>query len=85
MIRAVVQNGVIRPLDPIPSNWVEGHEVIVEDANSVPAEDLDAWYSELQKLGPAQYSPGEWRRVQSVMIEADELAKAEVRRQMGLR
>jgi hypothetical protein len=84
MIRAVVQNGVIRPLDPIPPNWVEGYEVIVEDASTVPAEDLDAWFAELQNLGPAKYEPGEWQRVQAVMIEADEQAKADVRRQMGL-
>jgi hypothetical protein len=84
MIRAVVQNGVIHPLDPIPPDWVEGHQLIVEDASSAPAEDLDAWYYELQKLGPAEYQPDEWQRVQAVMVEADEEAKAEVRRQMGL-
>ena len=84
MIRAIVQNGVIRPLDPIPSNWVEGFEVIVEDASSSSDEDLDAWYAELQRLGPAEYEPGEWERVQAVMIEADEQAKADVRRQMDL-
>jgi hypothetical protein len=75
---------MIRPLDPIPPNWVEGHHVIVEDAGSAPTEDLDAWYSELQELGPAQYEPDERERVQAVMIEADQQAKANVRRQMGL-
>ena len=25
MIRAIVQNGLIRPLDPIPAAWAEGH------------------------------------------------------------
>jgi len=25
MIRAVVQNGLVRPLDPLPAAWVEGH------------------------------------------------------------
>ena len=53
MIRAVVQNGVIRPLDPIPPYWVERHHVIVEDASSAPDEDLDAWYAELRTLDPA--------------------------------
>ena len=30
MIRAVVENGLIRPLDPMPDGWVEGHRVVVE-------------------------------------------------------
>jgi hypothetical protein len=45
---------------------------------------LNEWYRELQELGPAQYEPGEWERVQTTLAEADALAKAEVRRQMGL-
>jgi hypothetical protein len=80
MIRAVVQNGVIRPLEPIPADWVEGHHLIVEDLSSALDEELDAWYAELQKLGPARYEPGEWERAQAVMAEADEQAKADVRR-----
>jgi hypothetical protein len=84
MIRAVVQNGLIRPVDPIPPTWVEGHEVIVEDADFTSIEDLEAWYLELQKLGPAKYEPGESQRVQAILNEADEQAKAAVRREMGL-
>jgi hypothetical protein len=83
MIRAVVQNGLIRPLDPLPAAWVEGHPVIVEATDAPPVEDLDAWYRELQALGPAVYEPGEWERVQAILIEADEHAKALVRREMG--
>ncbi len=83
-IRAIVQNGLIHPLDPMPPEWVEGHAVVVEDAETAPIEDLEDWYRELQRLGPAHYEPGEWERVQAVMIEADEQAKAAVRRQMGL-
>jgi hypothetical protein len=84
MIRAVVQNGVIRPVDPIPPDWLEGHQVIVEDADSGSIDDLESWYLELQKLGPAKYEPGELERVQAVLNEADEEAKAAVRREMGL-
>ncbi len=83
-IRAIVQNGLIHPLDPMPAEWVEGHAVVVEDAESAPIEDLEDWYRELQRLGPADYEAGEWERVQAVMIEADDQAKAAVRRQMGL-
>jgi plasmid stability protein len=42
---------------------------------------LKEWYRELQELGPAQYEPGESEDVQAILAEADELAKAMVRRQ----
>jgi hypothetical protein len=84
MIRAIIQDGQIRPLDPIPPEWIEGRQVIVEDAESTPSDDLEEWYRELQELGPAQYEPGEWERVQATLAEADELAKAVIRHQMGL-
>ncbi len=32
MIRAVVQNGVIQPLEPLPPDWRDGREVVVGDA-----------------------------------------------------
>jgi hypothetical protein len=84
MIRAIIQNGQIHPLDPLPAEWSEGRQVVVEDAGSASSDDLEEWYRELQELGPAQYEPGEWERVQAILAEADERAKAVVRRQMGL-
>jgi hypothetical protein len=84
MIRAIIQNGQIHPLDPLPVEWTEGRQVIIEDAETPSPDDLEGWYRELQELGPAQYEPGEWERVQATLAEADELAKALVRRQMGL-
>jgi hypothetical protein len=84
MIRAVVKNGSIFPIGPIPPDWVEGFQVIVEDANPPPIEDLDEWYRELQELGPAQYEPGERETVQAILNEADKQAKDIVRQQMGL-
>jgi hypothetical protein len=83
-IRAIIENGQILPLDPLPTEWTEGRQVIVEDAESAPSDDLEEWYRELQELGPAQFEPGEWERVQATLAEADEMAKAMVRRQMGL-
>ncbi len=81
MIRAVVQNELIRPLDPLPDAWVEGHQVIVEDSDDTPGEELETWYRELQTLGPAVYEPGEWEQVQAIFREADQKAKDLVRRE----
>ncbi len=85
MIRAVVQNGLIRPLEPLPAEWGEGRHVIVEDADSTHVEELEGWYRELQHLDPAEDEPDEWPQVQAVLNEADEQAKAWVRREMGLK
>jgi hypothetical protein len=83
MIRAIIQNGQIHPLDPLPAGWPEGRQVIVEEAEPTSSDDLEEWYRELQELGPAQYEPGEWERVQATLAEADELAKAAVQCRMG--
>ena len=84
MIRAIILNGRIQPLDPLPDDRTEGRHVLVEDADSTPSDDLEEWYRELRELGPAQYEPGEWERVQATLAEADQMAKAGVRREMGL-
>jgi hypothetical protein len=84
MIRAIIENGTIRPIDPLPADWSDGREVIVEDAGRQLTDDLEEWYRELELLGPAQYEPGEWEYVQSLLNDADEQAKSLVRREMGL-
>ncbi len=84
MIRAIIQNGEIRPIEPLPADWRDGREVIVEEADCILTDELDEWYRELQLLGPAQYEPGEWEQVQMLLSEADERAKALVRLEMGL-
>ncbi|MBW3542640.1 MAG: hypothetical protein KY476_20445 [Planctomycetes bacterium] len=45
---------------------------------------LDAWYEELQRLGPAEYDPGEREEIARLMKEADRESKEHVRRQMDL-
>ncbi len=84
MIRAIIQNGEIRPLDPLPPDWREGHQLIIDEAEAVSSDDLDEWYRELKRLGPAQYEPGEWEQVQALLKDADAQAKSLVRREMGL-
>ncbi len=82
MIRAVVQNGLICPLDPLPIEWAEGRMVVVEDAEPGVSDDLDEWYRELNRLGPARYEPGEREQIRALLAEADAQAKERVRREM---
>jgi hypothetical protein len=82
MIRAVIHEGLIRPLDPLPVDWTEGRMVIVDDAECAPADDLDKWYEELRLLGSAQYDPGEREVIRTILAGADAQAKEHVRREM---
>jgi hypothetical protein len=84
MIRAIVKDGTIQPIDPLPDDWRDGRELIVDEAELASTDDLDEWYRDLQLLGPALYDPGEWEQVQLVLKEADEQAKSVVRREMAL-
>ncbi len=84
MPKAVLKNGVICPLEPLPPEWADGRELRVEAAaEDDEDQDLDAWYHELQEL-VAQNDPSDIARVEAAIREADEQAKSFVRRQMGL-
>lgn len=86
MIRAVLSNGAIQPLDPLPPDWPDGQELRVEPAaTALPgrAEDIDHWYQELESLC-ASADPEDDQRLQLALAEAHERAKAMVRRDMGL-
>ncbi len=84
MPKAVLKNGMIYPLEPLPPEWTEGQELRVEAvADDDEDQDIDAWYQELQTL-VAQNDPNDWACVEQAIKAADEQAKALVRKQMGL-
>jgi hypothetical protein len=71
MIRAVMNGGVFRPLDPVPTDWAEGHEVTVQDPedDQFTAEELDAWLQRGNELA-AEMTPQEGA---DLMAELDRL------------
>lgn len=84
MPKAVLKNGLICPLEPLPAEWADGRELRVEAAaNDDEEQDLDAWFHEFQAL-VAQNDPIDCARVEQAIRAADEQAKALVRKQMGL-
>lgn len=82
MIRAILKNGTLEPLDPPPAEWCDGRELHVEEGEP-DADDLEAWYRDLE-AAVAQLDPSDAQRIDAALLEADEQAKALVRRQMGL-
>ena len=84
MPRAVLRNGLICPLEALPLEWPDGQELRVEALlEDDEAQDLDIWYRELESLISAN-DPSDLARVEQTIRFADEQAKAQVRKQMGL-
>jgi hypothetical protein len=51
MIKAILKNGSIQLLDPIPPGWVDGQELVVEESASAPtAQELREWDQEIERL-----------------------------------
>lgn len=84
MIRATISNGDIELIDPLPEDWEEGRELHIEAAEPEAAgDDLDAWLAELNELA-AKIPREDHERLERALAEADQIAKAQVRKEMGL-
>jgi hypothetical protein len=86
MIRAVIKNGAIQPLEPLPAEWKDGRQVVVDQVEPTALEvgEIDRWASEMNELTAALNDAEEWREIEAALAEADREAKAVVRREMGL-
>ncbi len=85
VIRAIVEQGQIRPLDPLPSEWIEGRELRVLEAESHEGPDeADTWSREMDILAAEPDDPQDWAHIEAALANADIQAKAYVRREMGL-
>lgn len=83
MPKAILKDGVICPLEPLPTDWADGRELSVELAlDDDEGRDLEEWFKELVSL-TAQNDPRDFARVALAIQDAREQAKALVRKQMG--
>ena len=83
MPRAVLKNGVIYPTEPLPPDWEDGQELWVEEADGNGSAEDERWLGRMDAL-VAGNDPEDLARLEAALKEADELAKAQVRREMGL-
>jgi len=83
-IKAVIQNGRIEPIEPLPSEWREGQELIIEqpDGNAGAAK-LDQWAKDLDEAA-ARVPAGEHERFRKALEEIERESKNVVRREWGL-
>jgi NifB/MoaA-like Fe-S oxidoreductase len=82
-IRAIVHNGLIQPLEPLPAEWAEGKELVVEESAAATAEDLQAWARELDEE-INRIPPEEHDRFRLALDEVERESKDAVRREWGL-
>jgi hypothetical protein len=79
MIRAVVRNGGIQPLEPLPPEWEDGRQVVVadlEDSSADGADDFDKWSEDMRILTAGLNDPQEWRDIEAALAETDRQSKA---------
>ena len=48
MIKAVLKNGQIQPIDPLPGDWNDGLELAVEIFDDVTPNTADGWAAEVR-------------------------------------
>src|SRR5688500_18411839 len=61
MIRAVLKSGVIQPAEPLPVDWTDGQELLVQPSPSDSPTDIDRWTRELDE-GAALIAADEFAR-----------------------
>ena len=85
MPKAILHNGKIQPVEPLPQEWQEGALLRIEKAEDDEAtiEEIDRDFALLAQLC-ADSDPTEEERLSRALEEARRQSKAQVRRQMGL-
>jgi predicted oxidoreductase len=84
MPKAVLKNGVILPVEPLPAHWKDGRELLVEAADDFEEnDDFEEWMRELNRL-VAQNDESEFVEIERKLHAADLEAKNLMRKEMGL-
>jgi hypothetical protein len=83
-IKAILRNGSIEPVEPLPADWAEGKELLVEDGESANAGNVEAWARELD-AAVSLVAPEEHDRFRKALDDLELESKDAVRREWGLK
>jgi hypothetical protein len=88
MVKAVVQNGVIVPRDPLPQDWREGTRVEVQKAPEEAAIEnsanpTDVWMDEVEAIA-SQGDPADDKRLDAAIQDVRRREKDLARKKLGL-
>jgi hypothetical protein len=82
MLKAVLREGVIVPLEPLPPEWDEGAALEVARSDA-PALDIDAWAESMNQLCADSAAEDE-QAMRRAVEEHRRQAKAQTAHEMGL-
>ncbi|HET6247837.1 MAG TPA: hypothetical protein VFE47_09075 [Tepidisphaeraceae bacterium] len=83
-IKAILRNGLIEPIEPLPAGWADGQELVVEDPTlEVNDVKLDEWARDLQ-TGAEHVGEEEHDRFRQALVDIERESKETVRREWGL-
>jgi hypothetical protein len=83
-IKAILRNGRIQPLEPLPVDWTDGQELIVEQPDSGgAAAQVSEWAEDLEAAA-ARLPAEEHDRFRRALNEIGRESKDAVRREWGL-
>lgn len=85
MPRAILQQGQIRPLEPLPKDWQDGQPLWVDKAEdgALSIEQIDQDFAKLEVLCSTN-DPLEDQKLVDAVQQARKQAKEQVRREMGI-
>ena len=82
-IRAILRDGMIQPVEPLPPGWADGQELVVEEPQADrAAADIVQWAQELD-AATAQIPAEEHERFLQAIDEIERESKEAVRKQWG--
>jgi hypothetical protein len=83
-IKAILRDGHIQPLEPLPPGWAEGQELVVEEPDLAGSEaQINGWAEDLEAAAarlPAEEHDRFWQALNDIERES----KDAVRREWGL-
>jgi hypothetical protein len=84
VVRAVLKQGKIQPLDDLPEFWSEGQELLIEEGElPVDPEEIATWSREIEEAA-ARIPAEEHERFLAALEEYEKESKEQARREMGL-
>jgi hypothetical protein len=83
-IRAILRDGCIQPIEPLPPEWVEGQELLVEQTAAEGAkEQVGQWAADLEAAA-ARLPVEDHDRFRRALDEIERESKDAVRQEWGL-
>jgi hypothetical protein len=83
-IKAILRDGRIQPLEPLPPDWTDGQELVVEEPDLAGTEaQVDQWATDLEAAA-ARVPTEEHDRFRQALSEIERESKDSVRREWGL-